>query len=141
MAHKVYQKNRHRPEEGIFGDCHRACYASILEVDLEEIPHFFDQNRNWEDARPLFYELWKKFSIRELSFAFTGELKGILAMLQHMNPGVPYILGGQSRNGTNHSVVCLDGEIWHDPSIDQSGIVAPTKPDDIWVVTYIVGDI
>ncbi len=142
MVVKVQQRNRHRPEEGLTGDCHRACYASILELELDDVPHFFDQGRSWEEAKPIFEEFWSRYGLREIQVAYTGDdLSLILRTLENLNPGVPFILGGRSRNEVNHSVVAWKGEIWHDPSIDQSGIVGPTEPDKLWWITYIVGEI
>jgi hypothetical protein len=142
MATKLKQMYRHVPEDGLFGDCHRACYASILEVPIEEIPHFFDQDRSWEESQPLFREVWDRFKIRELQIIFPeGDLDLIMQTLENLNPGVPYILGGRSRSGVNHSVVCVGGEIFCDPSLNDSGIIGPTEPDKFYWVTYLVGEI
>ena len=142
MVTKVQQRNRHCPEEGITGDCHRACYASILEMKLDDVPHFYDQGRSSEEAKPIFKEFWSSYRLIEIQMSYENcDLKAVLEVQEHYNPGVPYILTGESGNGVNHSVVVWNGEIWHDPSIDQSGIIGPSKPDDLWWITYIVGEI
>ena len=41
------------------------------------------------------------------------------------NPGMFYILGGISRRGCGHAVVCKDNQIVHDPSPQKTGIVGP----------------
>lgn len=30
-----------------FGDCLRACFASIFELSIDEVPHFADEGKNW----------------------------------------------------------------------------------------------
>lgn len=134
----VSQRNRHRPAEGIYGDCHRAAYASIMELDLDEVPHFFDQDRSWDEARPLFQEFWDRHGIHEITIPFAAELDDVLMACEVRCPGVPFILGGESQSGVNHSVVACGGAIVHDPSLNQTGIVGPCKPDGHYWVTYIV---
>ncbi len=58
------------------------------------------------------------------------------------NPGLYYMLLGTSKNGTGHTVICLNSKIVHDPSIDQSGIVGPMTgvkeyADGVWFVEFI----
>lgn len=143
MKKKIFQSRLHRPASGQYGDCHRACYATILGVDLWEIPHFYDEGRDHADALPIFHELWKRFGIREITNVYDGsaDLSILLRTSEHFNPGIPFILGGMSRNLTNHSVVAWKGEIWHDPSLDQSGIIGPMKPDGHWWSTYILREL
>jgi hypothetical protein len=38
----------HCPEEGRYGDCFRACVASLMELPAEAVPHFCDGNPGWE---------------------------------------------------------------------------------------------
>ncbi len=134
----VKQRNRHLPEEGVYGDCHRAAYASIMELDLDEVPHFFDCDRSWEEARPLFREFWDRHGIMELMVPYRAELEKVLEEQERRLPGVPFILTGQSRNLCNHSVVACGGKIVHDPSLDDIGIIGPSWPEGIYWVTYIV---
>lgn len=134
----VMQRNRHCPDDGVYGDCHRAAYASIMELELDEVPHFFDQGRSWDEARPLFLAFWDRYGIMEITIPFASERGDVLEACEVRCPGVPFILGGESRTGVNHSVVACGGDIIHDPSIDQSGIVGPCKPDGHYWVTYIV---
>jgi len=38
----VKQKIKHLPHLKQYGDCHRACIVSILELDYDTVPHFAD---------------------------------------------------------------------------------------------------
>jgi len=122
------QANRHKPDEGLYGDCHRTAIAVLLGLDREEVPHFASDNcttavftervSSWLDERGLM-QLWFVFDGGDL-------LSTILTALERLNPGVPYLLGGRSRTGVNHTVVCQGGEIVCDPSQTGAGIVGPT---------------
>jgi hypothetical protein len=65
-------------------------------------------------------------------------LKEVLGTVAACNPrGRPvFILGGQSCNGVNHSVVCCDGKIVCDPSQDDSGIVGPCDDGFYWLTFF-----
>ena len=46
------------------------------------------------------------------------------------NPGLYYILGGNSRHGVGHFVICANDKIVHDPSLDETGIVGEYTDTD-----------
>lgn len=39
----VTQEFRHDPKNFIWGDCHRAALATILDLPISKVPHFFYQ--------------------------------------------------------------------------------------------------
>jgi hypothetical protein len=131
------QRYRHNPEAGVYGDCHRACLASVLEINPDDIPHFGDPREvpgNWDHHQ-------RRWLIARgyvpISMMFDGsELSDVLYSLHHLNPDTYCILGGSSRNGTGHSVVVCNGEIVHDPSLDDSGIVGPMEDGRYWVTYF-----
>jgi hypothetical protein len=136
------QLNRHRPDEGIFGDCHRTAIACVLDMDAKDVPHFMDGKHDCEaDASHRAVEAWlNERGLTHINVLFPGETSFdlVLQSVKNSNPnGGPhvFILGGRSRNNVNHSVVCCDGEIVCDPSIDSSGIVGPMD-DGYWWVTF-----
>ncbi|GGA55147.1 hypothetical protein [Pelagibacterium lentulum] len=51
------------------------------------------------------------------------------------------VWSGKSRNDVAHVVVCCNDEIVHDPTIDQSGIVAPTDDGFVHVEFLIPAQI
>ena len=125
---------RHDPENGTYGNCHQACFASILDLDLSEVPHFYDQNpalgvadkaqRDWLRSRGL--------AMGDVLFDGDYSLSDVMATMAVRCPGVPVILGCTSGIGAGHSVVVLDGQVWHDPS--GTGVAGPL--DGFWWFTF-----
>ena len=68
-----------------------------------------------------------------MSFAFQCEPAEVLTLMKAMNPGVYYMLSGESRTGCNHVVIALDDEIVWDPSLDDSGIIGRCDDGFTWV--------
>lgn len=133
----VKQLYRHDPPHA-WGDCHRACVASILELPCEAVPNFCapPAGDQWQEGR------WREREYAWMrsqglvpivtAYAPEAELDALLDNSVYYNPGIYWILGGTSRNGTGHSVVAFDGRIVHDPSLDDSGIVGPMEGGHYW---------
>ncbi len=134
----VQQRNRHNPKHGVYGDCHRAAYASILELEIDQVPHFMDRGIPSEEAQAAEREWLFARGLMPINVAWPGStsLDEVLNLIEVLTPGAVFILGGQSKNRTNHSVVAGQRKILHDPSIDQSGIEGPMD-DGMWWVTFI----
>ena len=111
----------HLPSMGVYGDCYRACIASILEMKREDVPHFLENN-------PSDDEFWNRrqkwFKEQGLARIFLMYQLDAQEFMKNYNPGIYYILSGVTVGGTAHSVVCIDGEQVHDPS-NVGGIVKP----------------
>ena len=134
------QANRHLPEEGIYGDCHRTCIAMLLGIDRDEVPHFLHDDPGAGVFRDRVDEWLGERGLCEFFMIWNGDqpVEDIIMTVENLNPGAPFILGGKSRTGVNHSVVCQAGEMF-DPSLTDAGIIAPTEPDGFYWVTFVVG--
>ena len=136
---KRKQLFRHRPEKGTIGDCHRTAIACLLDLEPEEVPHYgkvhFDDALRFNQA----FEDWlSERGYRTVVVAFQDcPLNELLATIGAQNAGAYYLLGGTSRTGVNHTVVCCGGDVAHDPSIDDAGITGPCD-DGYWWVTFLV---
>lgn len=134
----VKQLFRHNPPH-TYGDCHRAAIACILNMRPQDVPHFMDGKPDNAPAPEAHahVEFWlNRRGLTQITVCYAGgELRDLLITVGNHNPGVAFILGGQSRIGVNHSVVCCNGEIVCDPSLDESGIVGPCD-DGYWWVTF-----
>lgn len=98
------------------GDCFRACLCSLLELPIEAIPNF------QENEGEKFEELYRKFNddskYRMVSITCENPeitLKGCMVIAHGKSPGKDY----------NHSVIWQDGRIIHDPHESKKGIVKP----------------
>ncbi len=101
------------PEEG---NCFSACVASILELGIEDVPHFCAySNKRW--LREAEAWLRENYNLTLLSFASRGT-SGVYCI-----PAIHHILSGQSVRGLCHSVVGFRGKVVHDPHPSRKGIV------------------
>lgn len=138
----VTQLYRHDPPR-TWGDCERACIASILELPCEAVPNFcepgpgedFDSVR-WRERERAWLATRGLCPIL-LCYHESMELDMVLDGTAHYQPGLYFILSGTSRNHVNHAVIACDGAIVHDPSIDHSGIIAPCEPGGHYWATFL----
>lgn len=136
----VHAELRHDPPHS-YGDCHRAAVATILDLDIRDVPHFADGGPDG----PLFKKREREFLAAIGLVPIDSVYKGhpdwhgpalILHVIGDLNPGVPYILAGADATGENHSVVCLGDRIVHDPSPDKPGIVGPCADGWYWITFF-----
>lgn len=132
------QRIKHDPENGKYGDCHRAVIASILEMPIDGVPHFAEDGTTRPDEMYVRCEQWlHERGLATVDVVYPGEisLNEVLRAVAHGTRFTPqyYILGGTSRAGCGHSVVCFKNEILHDPS--GNGIVGPLNGN--WWITFI----
>ena len=133
----VHCRVKHAPDEGTYGDCLRACVASIMEVDAEAVPHFFhddcdgqtgiDRMRVWLDDQGL--------SPFFTSFDGGHPLDDVLAIQAAQNPGVHYLLFGRTEGG-DHVVVCKGDKVAHNPAWYPTPIVA-AGTHGFWTIMVI----
>jgi len=105
---------------GSESDCLEACVASVLELDLSQIPNFFAGDEDW------FVNLEKflaEFDLQPLRLD-AGETR------DHWTPSGYHLIWGTTRRSTFHSVVGWAGEMVHDPHPDRTGLLA----DEVWMV-------
>lgn len=89
------------------GNCLEACIATITGLELDEIPHFLEE---WY----LEYEKWLRgrgWLIAWWNAGAGGDPPGLA------------IANGPSFRGLPHSVVYLDGLLYHDPHPSDAGLV------------------
>lgn len=117
---KVNQRIKHDPENGIYGDCMRASIASLLELQYEEVPHFYTV-----DSTEVFDKNIRKF-LKSKGFAlltvwpvdFKNESHAV-----HGQTGIHHIISGNTIRGTYHATVGLDGVVVHDPHESKDGLI------------------
>lgn len=135
---------RHDPANGQYGDCHRTAIACVLDMDAADVPHFMDRTPGKGEAPEAerLVEAWlNERGVTQISIIFPGSLTADEVMTTVMNvnsqrPGLAFLLGGESRTGVNHTVVCRDGKIVCDPSQTDAGIVGPCDDGYYWVTFF-----
>lgn len=111
----IYEKQLvlHDPENGVWGDCFRACIASLLGKRTEEVPHFFhDGCDGFEGTKRLnqFLRPMGSCFIEFGSFDTDWFEKVAINTLHHT------IIGDSPRfPGTQHCVVGRNGQVCWDP--------------------------
>ncbi|MDO8640048.1 MAG: hypothetical protein Q7R33_00725 [Nitrosarchaeum sp.] len=113
---KPVKQNLFFDTDGV-GNCFEACIASILEVDLIDVPMFHD--KDW------FQRFWDWLISKGYQYHGTLNKDQVLTY----NKGVDgyYIVAGDSPRGPHiiggHAVVFINGQRVHDPHPDNTGIV------------------
>lgn len=140
----VFSQVRHDPDGKVWGDCHRAAVATVLDLPLLAVPHFSDGWPSGDEFKRRERKFLASHGLVPIDLVYTPPAECghelILRVVGDMNPGVPYILGGTSRHRVDHSVVCLDDRIVHDPSRDEdgtaAGIVGPCADGWYWITFF-----
>ena len=129
------QLNIHSPENGIYGDCFRTALACLLDMNPYDIPNFAEDEKFNKDEISVANEWLEKKGYVIISIAYPKEilLKDIMESMKIINPGIHYLLIGESRSGVDHNVICKNDKIVHDTSMDNSGIVGPAKEGYWWI--------
>lgn len=127
----------HNPPHS-YGDCVRACVASLLNVeDPLSVPHFFHDNDphvgmarivEWLEPQGLlpFY----------IAYPPSDTLEDVLHITGTNNPSVYHILFGGTDDGGDHVVICQNGKVVHNPGVG-SIITKPTS-SNMWIIMVIV---
>ncbi len=130
----IFQNIFSSGEDSRRGNCYAACIASVLELELYQVPHLMGEE-DWLGKT----NLW--LSSRGMGMIML-KLETEEAYIHPLPPGMMVILGGNTtRHPTRlHAVVGvtkLSGVPWdfvHDPHPDNSFL---TKVTDLSIITYL----
>ena len=118
--------------EGVAGNCYQAALASVLELPLEQVPHFAQDGERWQETS----EAW--LTERGVIRAFyVDEHLAALGYPLYVEPGTDFwgtpadfLIGalgaGPSPRGPWRHVVVLDpdtGDMLHDPHPSGAGVL------------------
>jgi hypothetical protein len=124
------QEFAHRPEDGVQGDCTRACIASLLELPVGEVPHFAQEAvdaHGLEQFVPFYYDAIEEW-LNERGYRVTWGHNPSL-----YPDGTHCIVSGPSvrRQGAYHACVGIveNGvpRVVHDPHPSRSGFAAGSR--------------
>lgn len=135
---KVYMQNRHDPANNEWGDCLRACIASLFELDAEVVPHFGEGGPDGPEMWRRVNAWLERYNLRTWTTVFPGnvELQLVLDAMQSLNGDAYYLIGGAAASGGDHIVVAQGNKLAHDPGRMSAGIVGPGSDGFYHVVTF-----
>lgn len=117
-------------KKGTVGNCLSACVASLLDMQVEDIPHFSWHMSDWFRILYMFLED-RGYSVKMMptktTYQWKEHVKGLDGYL---------IVGGGSPRGikNGHAVIYKNGQPFFDPHPDNTFL---TKEDDIYVIEKI----
>lgn len=128
---------RHEPENETYGDCLRACVASLLDLEPDAVPHFFHDNCEGAEGFRRLTEYLDGRGLAPICFSFAGvPIAEFLASTIVAIPNSHFLLLGVTENGGEHVVVCHQGKVVHDPAWVRSPMTSPIN-GEVWQVMVI----
>lgn len=119
---------------GIGGNCEGATLATLLQLDLKDIPDFWDgcdktkptckvEGAKYQENVNNFL---KEHNLKSFSIGFeeATDESNLWVIDISKGAGVKHLVNGISPRGYMHSVIYEDGELWHDPHPDGGGVIA-----------------
>ena len=142
---KPQPQRPHVPSLGLIGNCFLACIASILEIETDDIPDFYqiDQLDEGIEGDERFFRELRLWLAEEHRTGLCGvamvtpddvevgaDLEAIMDAVAQYGPGLHWILTGSTASGIPHSAVCYESHVVHNPGPD---IVSPDESGYYWV--------
>lgn len=132
----IDQEFIHAPESYIYGDCQRACIASLLELPLQDVPHFYETGNEAEYFESMNTFLANKGLFHlEVHPSYPFDNPKFCSQLREATD-VYHMIYGRSLRGFLHAVVGRNGIIVHDPHPDKTGLDERYKND--WHHAFLV---
>jgi hypothetical protein len=117
----VDQEFVHLPEQGQYGDCMRACVASLLDLPITDVPHFaqIDAEGNGD-----FWLMVAEFC-RKHGYAFVT----MAGRFVWSEDPIYHIIAGPSPrgHGVHHAVVGRNGQVFFDPHPSRAGLAGDPR--------------
>lgn len=131
-------RTMHDPDAGTYGDCLRACVASILEMDADDVPHFFHDGCDGETGTQRMRDWLGLRQLAPFFIQYDGHhsLAEILELQAIQNPDVHYLLYGRTAD-EDHVVVAHGGKVVHNPSWYPMPLIA-CGSHGLWTMMVIV---
>lgn len=121
---------KHDPANGKYGDCLRACIATILDLESETIPNFAEQPHDTWLSR---LRTWLETQgLAPIMFVTDNDPR---STMQEMNPTAPYILFAGTAEG-DHCVVCIGDKVEWNPSWYPTPIIGPLS-NGLWQILVL----
>ena len=120
----------HDPSKNVWGDCTRACVASIFDLPAEEVPHFAEDGLaapRTDGCLPWVHRMREWLNVRGFDMVFV-DVKEPAHHWPNDCLQFHYIVGGKTIRGTDHDTVWYQGKMVHDPHPERRGILLNEYP-------------
>jgi hypothetical protein len=107
------------------GNCFAACIATVLDLELHQVPHFIEYGITFGDAKdPHTASSGSHWWAMFLGF-MAGRGLWVLELDSEVDaaPGELVLVAGMSPRGVVHQVIYRDGQLWHDPHPSRAGVL------------------
>jgi len=114
-----------------YGDCLRACIASLLELPADAVPHFMDYpDSEGGDRGEQHLREW--LASRGIGYLVNFvPLEDLEAVAEHGLYGYHVMIGSGGPKGAQHAVVAYRGRVVHDPHPERPGILPIEPPPEM----------
>lgn len=101
------------------GNCMQACFASLLDLELDQVPHFLLAGEERDEAgNPAWWlEILKFVQSQGFCIVITAEPIGALGVMSGTSP----------RGNFGHVVIAHGSNLEHDPHPDNTGVLDPSE--------------
>lgn len=119
---------------GLGGNCEGATIATLLGLELSEIPDFWEgcdietpaSLENGQIYQQNLNNFLAKLGYKMLNLGVPRnpskeEQQWVIDISKHL--GIKHIVAGESPRGYMHSVIYENGELWHDPHPEGGGVM------------------
>ena len=105
---------------GDVGNCFSACLASVFDIEINEVPNFYNVAGNdpaawWGAVRDWLRD--RGFGVMSIQADLIDQFEGL------------FIVGGESERGIEHAVLYQNGKIIFDPHPSDVGVKKVTSVD------------
>lgn len=130
----VMCRTKHQPPDS-YGDCLRACVASIMDMDGDAVPHFFEIN-DGEYAMNALREWLQPLGYAPFAMHLNDDtFEDLMFNMEASNPNSVYILIGSIGDG-DHAAVYKGGQKLHNPAWYPMPFVGPAA-NGFWSILLI----
>lgn len=121
---------KHDPANGQYGDCLRACIATILDLEPETMPNFAEPPHETWLSR---LRTWLATQgLSPMIFVTDSDPRDTMG---EMNPTGAYVLFGGTGDG-DHCVVCVGDKQVHNPAWYPTPIIGPMS-NGLWQILVL----
>jgi len=129
----------HKPAQGFYGDCLRACVASILNLEPLTVPHFFQDGCGAVEGEKRLTDFLRSQGLGDFRVYYGAEhsLDEVLSMMEQTAPKELFYMLYCATGQGDHVVICKGNKVEHDPAWYINRNYQPTSAG-YWIVSVFV---